>query len=52
MLTLNKGQKKEKECYTYTKQKINKCTIADFQSNLSYKKWEQVFDGNNVNEIL
>jgi len=30
LLILNKGQK-EKECYTYTKRKINKCTIADFQ---------------------
>ena len=31
MLILNKGQKKEKECYSYTKRKINKCTISDFQ---------------------
>jgi hypothetical protein len=52
MLILNKGQKKEKECYTYTKRKINKCTTADFQFNLSYETREQVFDGNYVNEIL
>jgi len=52
MLILNKGQKKEKECYTYTKRKINKYTIADFQLNLRYEMWEQVFDGNVVNEIF
>jgi hypothetical protein len=51
MLILNKGQKKEKECYTYTKRKINKYIIADFQLNLSYEMWEQVFDENDVNEI-
>jgi hypothetical protein len=52
MLILNKGQKKEKECYTYAKSKINKYTIADFQLNLSYETWEKVFDGNEVNEIF
>ena len=52
MLILNKGQKKEKECYSYTKRKINKYTIADFQSNLSYETWEHVFDGYDVNEIF
>ena len=30
LLMLNKGQKKEKECHTYIKRKINKYTIADF----------------------
>jgi len=30
ILILNMGQKKEKECYTYTRRKINKYTIADF----------------------
>jgi hypothetical protein len=48
MLILNKGQKKEKEHYTYTKRKINKYIIADFQLNLSYEMWEQVFVGNYV----
>jgi len=52
MLILNKEQKKEKECYTYTKRKINNYTIADFQCNLSYETWEQLFDGNDVNEIF
>ena len=52
LLILNMGQKKEKECYTYTKRKINKCTIADFQLKLSYTMWGQVFDGNDVNEIF
>ena len=52
MLILKKGQKKEQECYTYTKRKINKYTIADFQCNLSYETWEQVFDGNDVNVIF
>jgi hypothetical protein len=45
MLILNKGQKKGKECYTNTKRKINKYTIADFQLNLHYETWEWVFDG-------
>jgi hypothetical protein len=49
---LNKGQKKEKECYTYTKRKINKYTTADFQLKLSYETWEQVFDRNDVNKIF
>jgi len=52
MLILNKGQNKEKECYTYTKRKINKYTIADFRFNLSCETWEQVFDGNDVNEVF
>ena len=52
MLILNKGQKKEKECYTYTKRKINEYTIADFQFNLSHETWEQLFDGNDANEIF
>jgi len=52
MLILNKGQKKEEECYPYTNRKINKYTIADFQLNLSYEMWEQIFDGNDVNEIF
>jgi len=52
MLILNKGQKKEKECYTYTTRKINKYNIADFQLHLSYETWETVFDGNDVSEIF
>jgi hypothetical protein len=52
MLILNKGQKKENECYTYTKKKLNKYTIAGFQLNLSYEMWEQVVYGNDVNDIL
>jgi transposase-like protein len=52
MLILKKKKKKEKECYTYTQREINKYTIADFQLNLSYEMWEQVFDGNDVNEIF
>ena len=43
---------REKECYTYTKRKINKYTIEDFQLNINYETWEQVFDGNDVNEIF
>jgi hypothetical protein len=52
MFILNKGQKKEKDCYTYTKRKISKYTIAEFQFKLSYETWEQEFDGNYVNEIF
>jgi hypothetical protein len=52
LLLLNKGQKEEKECYTYIKRKINKHTIADFQLKLSREMWEQVFGGNDVNKIF
>jgi len=31
LLILNRGQKKEKECHTYIKRKINKYTLADIQ---------------------
>jgi hypothetical protein len=37
---------------TYTKRKINKHTIEDFQFNLNYEMWEQIFDRNDVNEIF
>jgi len=37
---------------TYIKMKINNYTIADIQLNLSHETWEQVFDGNDVNEIF
>jgi len=52
LLILNKKQKKEKECHTYIKRKINNYTIADFQLKLSHETWEQVFDGNDVNKIF
>jgi hypothetical protein len=43
LLILKQGQRKEKECHTYIKRKINKYTMADFQLKLSHKTWEQVF---------
>jgi len=52
LLMLNKEQKKEKECHTHIKRKINKCTIADFHLKLSHETWEQIFDGNDVNKIF
>jgi hypothetical protein len=52
LLILNKGQKKEKECHTYIKRKINKYTMADFQLKLSHETCEQVFDENYVNKIF
>jgi len=52
LLILNTGQKEENECHTYTKRKINKYTIADFQLKLSHETWEAVFDGNDVNKIF
>jgi len=39
LLILNKGQKKEKECHTHIKRKINKYPIADFQLKLSHETW-------------
>jgi hypothetical protein len=52
LLILHTGQKKENECHTYTKRKINKYTIADFQLKLSHETLEPVFDGNDVNKIF
>ena len=40
LLILRKGEKKEMECHTYIKRKINKYTIADFQLKLSHEMWE------------
>ena len=52
LLILNTGQKKEKECHTYTKRKINKYAIANFQLKLRHETWEPVFDRNDVNKIF
>jgi hypothetical protein len=52
LLILNTGQKKEKECHTYTKRKINKYAIANFQLKLRHETWETVFDRNDVNKIF
>jgi hypothetical protein len=52
LLILNKGQKKENECHTYIKRKINNYTTADFQLKLSHETWEPVFDGNDVNQLF
>jgi len=52
LLISNMGQKKEKECYTYTKRKINKHTIADFQLKLRHEIWKLLLDGNDVNKIF
>ena len=52
LLTLSNGGKKEKDCNTTIKRKINKFTIADFQWKLSHETWEQVFHGNDVNMIF
>jgi len=37
--------------YTYTRRFDNN-TIADFQLQLSYEQWDNVFGNNNVNEIF
>jgi len=52
LLILSNGEKKEKECHTYIKRKINKYTIADFQLKLSHETWACVFGGNDVNKIF
>jgi hypothetical protein len=39
------GQKKKNEYHTYTKRKINKYTITDFQLKLSHETWELVIEG-------
>jgi hypothetical protein len=52
LLILNTGQKRGKDCHTYTKRKVNKYTIANFQLILSHETWEPVFDGNDVKKIF
>ena len=52
LLILNKGQKKEKECHTYIKRKINMYTIVDFQLKLSHETMEPVFDRSDINKIF
>jgi len=52
LLILSNREKKEKECHTYIKRKINKYTIADFQWKLSHETWKEIFDGNDVNKIF
>jgi len=52
LLILTTGQNTQNECHTYTKRKINKNTIADFQFKLSHETWEPVFDGNYVNKTF
>jgi len=37
---------------SYIKTKISKYTIAYFKLKLSYESWEQVFDGDDVNNIF
>jgi len=52
LLILSNGGKKEKDCNTTIKKKINKFTIADLQWKLSHETWEHVFQGNDVNMIF
>jgi len=52
LIIIHIGQKKKNECYTYTKRKINKYTITDFQLKSSHETWEPVFEGNDVNKIF
>ena len=51
LLILNTGQNGGKECHTYTKRKINKYTIANFQLKLSHETRELVFDENDVEDF-
>jgi hypothetical protein len=44
--------KQNKVIQIYFKRKLNKCTMVDFQLNLSYETWEPVLDGININRIL
>jgi hypothetical protein len=50
-LNLNTSYKSH-EYQTYFRRNINKYTMAEFQNSLSYESWDQVFDGNDVNEIF
>jgi len=52
LLILVNGEKKEKDCKSTVKRKINKFTTADFLWKLSHEMWEQVFQGNDVNMIF
>jgi hypothetical protein len=52
LLILSKGERKERNVIFTSKEKINNCTIRDFQLKLRHEMWEQVFDGNDVNKIF
>jgi hypothetical protein len=41
-----------KEKYTYYTRNINNYNIYDFQTELSYEKWEFVFNNNDINKIV
>jgi hypothetical protein len=52
-IDLNTQYNNRKHQYqTYFKRNINKYSMAEFQNNLSYESWEQVFDSNDVNEMF
>lgn len=41
-----------KNCQTVFQRQINRYTIADFQLQLSYRAWDTVFEGHDVNQIF
>jgi hypothetical protein len=49
---INISQNQPYEHRNHFARKINKYIMADFQINLSYKTWDPVFNGNEVNTIF
>jgi hypothetical protein len=43
-------QKRVRQTYAY--RKLNKFTVADFQNQLRYENWEELFRGSNMTLIL
>jgi len=52
ILTLNDTQIQKSPAHHLTRRIINDSTILQFQLNLSYKSWENVFNGDDVDIIF
>jgi hypothetical protein len=52
LLTISITHKKVQKKSCYYKRKINSHTIADSQLKLSYKNWDSIFGGDDVNRLF
>jgi hypothetical protein len=52
LLAIDLPVSKMREQRKYTYRKINKFTAADFQNQLSYENWDEIFGSNNLNLII
>ena len=52
ILTLNDIRTHKPTAHYHTKRTINDCTILEFQVNLSYESWDNVFNGDDVDTVF